>query len=76
MIEIAVVQPTVPTYGDGIGAHYVFNRGRIIGLNQGIHIILVIIGCDEVVQEPRNGQIGDGKKIVEVDVKILFKCMD
>jgi len=43
LIEITIVQPAVPTYRNGVGAHDIFHGGRIVGFLFRAKMIIVIV---------------------------------
>ena len=69
LVEIAIVNLTPPSDTDRVPAHQAVDRRGIEGVNENLHVIVVLPVMPQVGRKPGDGQIGDGKETVEFDPK-------
>ena len=58
LIEITIIQKTIPGYGQNIAAHKPLDRARIERIRQLMHILLQITGLDQPVTKSAQRDIG------------------
>ena len=50
LIKVAIVQPAVPTHGNGVPAHNVGNGGGIERRSKARHVVRKIIALNEIIE--------------------------
>ncbi len=61
LVEIAIVDITIPTDRQGITTHQTIDSGRIESLHQTLHIGFIIATFQEVFEETADRHIRDSK---------------
>lgn len=67
LIEIAVEQRSIPANRNHLSAHDSRDRGWIKGINQSLHVQLILLRLDKVFKKSTDWHIRDGEKTVELD---------
>ncbi len=65
LIEVAVVQPPVPTHRQRGAAHQAVDGGRVERVDQLLHVGLQVPGVDQELQVAADRHVGDGVEPVE-----------
>jgi hypothetical protein len=65
LIEVAVVKSAVPSNRDGVSAHHSGGRDGIKGIDQPLHITLIVPAGKKKLQKAPDGHVSDGEKVVE-----------
>ena len=73
LIEVAVVQSSIPSDGDGIAAHQARDGLWIERLGQPIHVVLVVAGSQEKLQEPADRHVRDAEEMIELDAELVIE---
>ncbi len=73
LIEIAIVDITVPTYRQRIAAHQAVDRGGVEGVYEFLHVFGVIARIQQILEEPADGHIGHSVQIIEIDAVAAFE---
>ena len=67
LVEVAVVEGTIPTHGDCVAAHDTGRGSGVEGVGQSLHILFVVAALQEKLKKPADRHVGDRIKVVELD---------
>ena len=67
LVEVAIVEGPVPSDREGVAAHDTGRSCGIKGVDQPLHVALVIAALDEKFEEPADRHVGDRIETVELD---------
>lgn len=73
LIEIAIVQSSVPSDGNCVSAHQVRDGLWIERLGQPLHVVFIVSGSQEKLQEPADRHVRDAEEVVELDAKLMIE---
>jgi hypothetical protein len=73
LIEIAIVQPSIPSDGDRVSAHHARNGERIKRLGQSFHVLFVVARSQQKLQKSADGHVRDAEEVIELDAKLLIE---
>ena len=73
LIEIAIINLPIPTNADQIPAHHTFDCQWIKGIQQSLHILLVIIATLQEVEKTTNGHICNCEETVELNTETFIE---
>jgi len=65
LVEVAIVESSIPADRDGVAAHHAGGGSRIEGVGQSLHILLVIAALHEKLKKPADRHVGDRIEVVE-----------
>ena len=65
LVEIAVVEVAVPAYRQRIAAHESLYGSGIKSINERLHVIVVVVAFQKIIEETTDGHVGDGVEVVE-----------
>ena len=68
LIEVAVVEASVPADRQGIAAHDAGGRGGIKRIGEPLHVRLVVSTLNQKLQKPADRHVRDGIEVVEFNV--------
>ena len=72
LIEITVVNFAAPSDADRVATHQPIDRGRIKIVDQKLHVFFKLVVVPQIGSKARDGQIGNGVKLVKDDAEMFF----
>jgi hypothetical protein len=75
LVKIAVIHAPVPGDGKSCFAHHLVKNGRIESINQGGHVVAVIICLPQVLEIPTNRHIGDAEEMIKDNGMVVLERM-
>ena len=67
LIEVAIVEHAVPTDRQRIAAHHAGGGGRVVGLDELLHVAIVVVGSEQELEETADRHVRDRVERVEHD---------
>ena len=73
LVKVTIIDLTIITYGDEIKAHHVGSSRGIKGIDQSLLIFFKLSTSFKIFEKSFNWHIGNGVKIIKLNIKPLFK---
>eukprot|EP00754_Rhynchopus_humris_P001735 Rhum_TRINITY_DN10995_c0_g2::Rhum_TRINITY_DN10995_c0_g2_i1::g.41701::m.41701 len=75
LVEVAVVEGSVPADADRVAAHQALDRRRVEVLHKQLHVLCKLVLLAQIVRETLHRQVRDREQLVEVDAERLQQLL-